>query len=346
MEKRDNIPYIDSLRTIAILAVILIHTSSRVLEIAHYDLKTYYTTLYLNQFARFAVPLFIIISGFVLELNYQDKYDIRIFIKKRFSKTFIPYVFWSLIYLLFVYTANTDNFIRVLLVGNASYQLYFIPTICILYLMFPILHKIYKLFANLPIFIILIFFQIQLMNQDYFIKQFSLPDPIRTLVLGFIFFIIGMIAARKNDLIIKLANKLRYVLLPLTFLISYKLYENSMAKYYFTFNINAFYSQWRAEVLWYTIIIALTLIAFLVKNNYFSLLLNRLSKYSYFVFFIHIIFIEILWRNGAVIIFSLMPKTPVAIITFDFIYFLLVSLLSFGAALIIRRIPKIKFFTG
>jgi surface polysaccharide O-acyltransferase-like enzyme len=125
---------IDSLRTFAILAVVLIHTTTRTLEAAKFNLTAFPVSIFLNQIVRFAVPLFFMISGFVLETNFDEKSGYLSFIKKRFSRIFIPFVFWSAIYYLFVYNQNHDNFLRVILTGNASYQLYFIPTLCIFYL--------------------------------------------------------------------------------------------------------------------------------------------------------------------------------------------------------------------
>jgi surface polysaccharide O-acyltransferase-like enzyme len=139
---KERIKSIDSLRGLAILAVLLIHTTTRSLEASNFNIVGFSWTLFLNQITRFAVPLFIIISGFVLELSYHEE-SYWLFIKKRFSKIFVPYTLWSIFYYLLIYNQNHDSFIRVILTGNASYQLYFIPTLCIFYITFPILHKIY-----------------------------------------------------------------------------------------------------------------------------------------------------------------------------------------------------------
>ena len=77
---------IDSLRILCILAVLLIHTSTRTLETAKFDLTGFPLTIFLNQIARFAVPLFFIISGFVLETNFDQSSGYISFLKKRFSK--------------------------------------------------------------------------------------------------------------------------------------------------------------------------------------------------------------------------------------------------------------------
>ena len=69
------------MRAIAILAVILIHTTTRTLEATHYNLTSYPWTLLLNQVSRFAVPLFFLISGFVLELSSVNDINYLEFLK-------------------------------------------------------------------------------------------------------------------------------------------------------------------------------------------------------------------------------------------------------------------------
>src|SRR5579872_6838550 len=139
--KNDKPPYnpaVDLLRILAILAVVFIHTTTRTLEASRYNIPTLSWTLFLNQIFRFAVPMFFLISGFVLELNYNSKIEYKIYAKKRVSKIFVPYVFWSFFYFLFVYpvwhfSVFSLSFIYILITGNSSYQLYFIPVLIIFY---------------------------------------------------------------------------------------------------------------------------------------------------------------------------------------------------------------------
>ena len=47
----------------------------------------------------FAVPVFFMLSGATL-IDYQDRYSTKDFFKKRFSKTVVPFLFWSIVGLL------------------------------------------------------------------------------------------------------------------------------------------------------------------------------------------------------------------------------------------------------
>ena len=321
------------MRVIAIMGVILIHTTTRVLERTSYNLEVYKSALFLNQIARFAVPLFLIISGFVLELTYKENLNFWQYIKKRFSRIFIPYVFWSLIYYFLVFNQNHDNLVHVLLTGDASYQLYFIPTLCIFYLIFPLLHKMYKYIVRPEFLISLVILQLYVLRNDYFIKNITLPDPLRISILGFSFFIIGMIAAHNYEKILEFSKKWKALLVILFVILGYYIFTESFSQYFITYNINAFYSSWRPSTFIFTIISGLFFYSLFEKID-----LYKFSKLSFLVFFIHAVVLEVVWRYYANFV---SPN-----FYFDLIFFITVFGFSFLLAYIIHKIPYLSKVTS
>lgn len=96
MSVKKRIFYLDELRMIAILAVILCHID---------NLYPYVTTslkqaipYFLTDFGRIGVPIFLMISGALL-LNRD--YDLVFFLKRRFSRILIPFIFWVIVLGLF-----------------------------------------------------------------------------------------------------------------------------------------------------------------------------------------------------------------------------------------------------
>lgn len=59
---------------------------------------------------RYAVPLFKIISGFLLYYSdlYKDRLNYMPFLKKRLNKVLIPYILWTIIYNLY-YSRHSIN---------------------------------------------------------------------------------------------------------------------------------------------------------------------------------------------------------------------------------------------
>jgi len=337
---------IDSLRTFTILAVLLIHTTTRTLEVAKFDLVNFPFTIFLNQIARFAVPLFFIISGFVLETNYGQQSGYFNFIKKRFSKIFIPYIFWSGIYYFFVYSQNHENFFQVILKGNASYQLYFIPTLCIFYLMFPFIHKMYKVVSNKFFLLFILLTQTWLLYRDYFVKEFKFADPIHIAILAYFLFIIGIIAARNKEAINSFVHKWKYLLLIVTFGTGIYVFNEGLTRFLSTGNYLSYYSQWRPSTLIYTLLIGLIFFYLFEKNRLQFSLVEKLSRLSFLVFLIHVIILETIWSLFGKSLFILMSGNVAGKILFDPLFFGTVTFTSFFIAFILHKIPRLYRIIG
>jgi surface polysaccharide O-acyltransferase-like enzyme len=337
---------IEVMRIISITAVLLIHTTTKILEASHYNLEKYQFTLFLNQFGRFAVPLFFLISGFVLEYSSDEKINYWNFIKRRFSKIVIPYIFWSLIYYFFVYTNNSTNLLTAFFTGNASYQLYFIPTICIFYLLFPLFHRVYKFLSSMPVITILTITQVYLMYQDYYIKQFSFPDPVRISLLGYLFFILGMIASRNIEKILFIFEKFKYFIISIIGILIIYIFNEGKSRYFETYDIKAFYSQWRPSVLIYTLLLFIFFLNIFKGKIFQTNLFKKISSFTYPVFFIHVFILEIFWRTWGLKIFNSTINNIIAQPIFDIFFFSFVVIVSFSIIHLFRKIPFAQKLIG
>ena len=140
---------LDFTRVIAMLFVIVIHvTRAFIYNESRFTLFGMNLAFFLNQTARFAVPMFVLLSGLSLSLsNTQDSYGT--FLKKRFQKLGIPYLFWFLLYFLHNIRTNgtalrsltCGDVLQSFLMGQAAPHLYFVAVIFQFYLLFPLLRK-------------------------------------------------------------------------------------------------------------------------------------------------------------------------------------------------------------
>ncbi len=95
---------------------------------------------------RFGVPVFVMISGAVL-LDRSE--PLNTFLSKRLKRIFLPFLFWSMVYFVFIYAGNFQKFsiaqltqilIDKLLKGT-YYHLWYIYMILGVYLFVPIVRK-------------------------------------------------------------------------------------------------------------------------------------------------------------------------------------------------------------
>lgn len=90
--KEDRIFYLDELRTLAILFVLLAHTIQ--FFPVNIDCLISPTLLSYLTISRMGVPLFFMLSGALL---INKEYTLSNFIKRRFSRVLIPVIFWQIV---------------------------------------------------------------------------------------------------------------------------------------------------------------------------------------------------------------------------------------------------------
>jgi peptidoglycan/LPS O-acetylase OafA/YrhL len=132
---------LDVLRGSCALAVIVLHASGGPLIEESVLGQPSWTLLVPNVTARFAVPVFMILSGMGLTLSARRDEGYPQFLWRRLSRIIPAYVAWSLIYA-WAFPHHESMSVRTvladLLTGHASHHLYFVPAIVRLYLLYPV----------------------------------------------------------------------------------------------------------------------------------------------------------------------------------------------------------------
>jgi len=341
---------IDGMRIIAILAVLLIHSTTTTLQLSKHDVDIAIFPLILNQIARFAVPLFFLISGFVLELSCKNSFSLLSYLKKRAFKIILPFVVWSIFYTLAgnnwdVASLFRFKFATSLIDGSASYHLYFVPTLLLLYLVFPLIHQNLRFVSKKSVLFAIIFANISLSIVDYYAGRLMLPEVIRIALLSITVFTIGMVTSHHKDLIQSFTNKyFSKLLIFLLILIS----GITIHVYFLTILNNTsgyIYNQYGPLNFVYTLLVALFLFALFEKKKPNAFLIS-LSRLSFFVFFIHVFVQFLVIKNVTLNLFPLLQGNKLLYLGFDIIQFVLISTISFGIAYLIHKIPYASKITG
>jgi surface polysaccharide O-acyltransferase-like enzyme len=157
----------DFIRVTAAISVIAIHIT------APYSQNSILGHFW-NQLMRYAVPMFIIISGLLLYYSSSMKaFSYTQFLSKRFKKILFPYILWTIIYFIFknrsvllALLKRWDEHALILsknlLLGTGYPHLYFVIIILQLYLLFPIIKTLLEKYRYLTLILSLlttVFFQ-------------------------------------------------------------------------------------------------------------------------------------------------------------------------------------------
>ncbi len=136
---------VDLIRATGMFLVILLHVSIENIgpppSLSH-DAAWLMVNSY-QSIARPGVSLFIMLTGFLLLQPYKVDEPIRVFLRKRFNRLFLPVVFWGAIYVAWNYFINgnaiTAYSLRQDVLMGPYFHFWFIYLVIGLYLLTPIL---------------------------------------------------------------------------------------------------------------------------------------------------------------------------------------------------------------
>jgi surface polysaccharide O-acyltransferase-like enzyme len=198
----------DIIRVLAAFSVIAIHVSA-----GYVDLLSF--SNYFNHLVRYAVPLFIILSGFML--SYVDTMKTPLstldFYRKRGNRILLPYILWNLFYSslnqlfgpapdLSQYAAKLFND---LIWSNGYYHLYFLSIIIQLYLLYPFLRRwLNKNTSGILISSLVLTLASQIILYLSLLSKLTLPPQysaiyLRAFPVWIFYFVFGMVIAVKKD---------------------------------------------------------------------------------------------------------------------------------------------------
>lgn len=160
IKKRKRLPAIEYMRGISMLGVIGIHIGSQYLTnpSANINLVALFEIV-----TRFAVPIFFFISAFGLfyKLDLAEPFDYFTFMRRRFKTVLIPYLTWSIFYLIhdgWFYNVGfpaPDYLAKILFFGIAKYQLYFMVILIWFYALMPLWIAIVRRISPRGLFLLL-----------------------------------------------------------------------------------------------------------------------------------------------------------------------------------------------
>ena len=362
-KSKQRLPAIEYIRGISMLGVIGIHVGSQYLmnPSANIHLVAVFEIL-----TRFAVPIFFFISAFGLfyNLDMSRPFDYKAFMKRRFKTVLIPYLTWSVIYMLhdeFLYAVHSLNIfylLRIIFFGLAKYHLYFLVILIWFYCLMPLWISIVRQISKRGLIALLI---VQIIF-DYFSSYsttlatltYSLPETsllrdflffrLNYLILHYIFiFVLGGYLAVNIDKFFDFMrnNKTK---ISLSFLISLMA---MLTHYYLVVFVQHLPPEAAVNIvhqlspigIFYTITASIFFFMLFTFNNFSTnvqSILSILGRHSYFAYLFHpllIVYLRLILDK-----LNLLMTAPNAII-----FYILTVIISLVFAMLFRRLGNDKY---
>ncbi|WP_231560984.1 acyltransferase [Sphingobacterium sp. T2] len=175
-------------RAVATVFVILIHASTGFLNRFHAEGFDWNFANWINAATRCSVPLFVMISGALLLSKEEETFS---FYKKRLPKLCWPFVFWTVIYMIYYFyrythfsTLSSQKIIAIIqdkILHGANAHLWFMYMIIGMYLAIPFVKKIVRQASLREIELFLVLWAVAM----FITNKFYYPYTLRLTYLSF-----------------------------------------------------------------------------------------------------------------------------------------------------------------
>lgn len=296
----------DIIRTIAIFMVVAIHSHVAPLA-ANQGSAMWYVVMSLQVICLVAVPLFFMVSGALL-LSGEKETDIGTLYKKRIPKQAIPFIVWSLIYVVVRIVMGkiplSVSAFTSLLYEPAYYQFWFMYTLLAIYLLLPVLQTLLKNCDKKKTEYILILwavFSVVLPTLSRFVKGFDISEHVDLILCeGYIgYFILGYYLNKYKIDVKKSTAVLMWVLGTVATIVC------AIIEYVSTNKLNLSYEGfvYQAYMVPGTVVSATGMFLFLCNLKYkFSekskKAVTKIAELSVGVYYIHMLVLTVLEKIG------------------------------------------------
>ena len=159
---------------IALFAVVVLHTAS-LMEFNKVPMQAWIVADFYNALTRFAVPVFVMITGALL---LHREYEIKDFLKRRLTRVVWPFLFWSIVFIFYSWYnaevkfsddiwANLQIALHMLRNG-AYYHLWYVYMLIGLYLFIPVISVFVRNASEKEIlYFLLVWFLVMICSQPY-----------------------------------------------------------------------------------------------------------------------------------------------------------------------------------
>lgn len=350
-ESKKHVHEIDLIRSISVFSVVALHTLSYTKFLIK-DIESLRLFYILGHTLNYNREMFMFVTAFVLTYVYLPReISLKKFYMRRLLIVFIPYVLWSVIYLLIRhFPTSLPQFLTktfdAVLTGDASFQLYYILLTLQFYAIFPFFLVFIKKVKQRPWIALSIGLVIQLlwMYYDFNYIQTGVHTPPEFLervvkyrdriflVYGF-FFLLGGISAvyfeSARRLLVRYAS---YI--PVLFASAITLYS---LHYFYQFTVQKIPIMRAAGALQPSVVLySIAVIIFFMwiatrwaEKRRLHTIVHTISNTSFGIFFVHVLALDLTRSYFLPIIPSFVPV---------FFQIFLVLIVAFGSSVLISQI--------
>jgi surface polysaccharide O-acyltransferase-like enzyme len=350
-DKTNNIQYLDTLRALAILGVIIIHISSPLVNMTYgKNMPYWWIGNVVDSAVRFAVPLFLMLSGATM---LGKDYKTGEYYWKRIIRVLVPFLFWIAVYWIYRWITllpkqQPHDFQTILswagnlfLKEGVSKHFWYIYMILVIYLFVPFMGKGFrKLNSKMMLNLLLFWVVLTFVCKSIPLNMYSWAGDYGSKLLAYLLYsgylVLGYYLSELPFTSQKICHSAAVIFL-FTVIIS-GIFTYIFSKHSHKPDLTM-YSYLSINTIIQTIAIFMWVKNFSIKNKYIFSVQSTISNYSYGIYLVHIMIIGILFQYGIYWSFA-NPLISLPLLTG------IVLVCSFGIIYLLRKIPFGKLVAG
>ena len=343
--------YLDYMRIIATLAVIMIHVSSYRFQAVEVTSTEWAAMNFYDSIARYAVPVFLMLSG-ALFLQEDKKIDVKLLYGKYIFRIVTAFIFWSVIYAVYIhYNKGWQKMLTRFIEGYT--HMWYLFLIVGLYMIVPFLKQIIASKELTKYFLLLGFVFTFLIPEILYWMQNS-PNEVCSVIgkaannalkdmdfrfaAGLVFYFVGgaylnqITLNKKTRTFIYIAGILGFLA---TIVITYVLTLEKGKP------VTTYYGHLKINVLLESIFVFVFCKYELSKfklGKVMQTVIIALSKYSFGVYLVHMLVRNVLAKNFGLYSLTFHPILAIPVVTF------VIVVISFLISMILNHIPVVRRF--
>jgi len=344
MQQENKTLWYDNLRVIATIGVIGIHVSSDYTPSSG-SISDYYFWVgnIFDSVSRFAVPIFVMLSGALL---LSKEYSIGVFLKKRLFRLILPFVFWSTVYICNSLLVDFESGLRpgfyeiarnvfIQFRDGSSLHLWYIYMIIGLYLFIPIIGKwVRNATEKEMIYFLGIWLAVMIIDQPVIDK--IKPEIDMRYFSGYLgYLVLGHYLKIKT--FGDRTNLIAVILITIGILST--ILGTFLVHHYTNKYVSTFYEPLSPNILLFATGLFLSFKNKDISFRPLAVIRNFLSKYSYGIFLVHVLVLNIL-RNYNIQWNFINPIMGIPVTV------LLCLSISAGIIFIVNKLPLGKYISG
>jgi surface polysaccharide O-acyltransferase-like enzyme len=350
MATKTNIQFLDTLRALATLGVIIIHVSTPVLKMTYgKNMEFWWIGNSIDSCVRFVIAMFLMLSGATM---LGKTYKFGEFYRKRFMRVLVPFLFWSTIYCVYLWhnlpakSKPTDlisiiNWATNLFVNHTiSRHFWYVYMIVIIYLFTPLLGKAVRKLNETSLWsIVLVWILINVAQTFHWFTISNWPALVQQyfgyiLYSGYLVLGYQLMKVQTPSHSIRIFAAIVFILTILIAAVSTWFLSKQAHKL-----DTSMYGSLTPNTLLQSVALFILLKDIATNNKIVRWFITNLSNYSYGIYLVHVLIINLLFDHKIFWTMAHPLLSLPAIVA-------LVLTSSFGIIFLLRKVPGGKYISG